>query len=253
MNLLETWVNTPAASALGWTLVHSLWEGAIVALLARASRSGSCGLRARVTPPLAWRCSPCWPPSASPSRAAGQPAIQARRDREAASPRARPRRSRYRHGGSRPCAAPPPTCRGSRPSGSPECSSSICAASPLDGRATPAPDRRLLSARPVAGAASTASRARLQLSRPVTLFESCLADVPAGHRLSSAGDPDAGRPDRGTERRSGGSHPAARAGAHPPPRLSGQPAAGLRRRSGVLSPRRLVDLRRHPRRARKLL
>ena len=32
MNLLETWVQTPVASALGWTLAHSLWEGAIVAL-----------------------------------------------------------------------------------------------------------------------------------------------------------------------------------------------------------------------------
>ena len=36
MNLLETllekWVHTPSAVALGWTLVHSLWEGALVAL-----------------------------------------------------------------------------------------------------------------------------------------------------------------------------------------------------------------------------
>jgi GWxTD domain-containing protein len=33
MSLLEIWVHTPAASALGWTLVHSLWEGALVALV----------------------------------------------------------------------------------------------------------------------------------------------------------------------------------------------------------------------------
>jgi GWxTD domain-containing protein len=30
--LLETWVHAPGAAALGWTLVHSLWEGALVAL-----------------------------------------------------------------------------------------------------------------------------------------------------------------------------------------------------------------------------
>src|SRR5579872_4784881 len=32
MNLLEAFVQTPAAAALGWTLAHSLWEGALVAL-----------------------------------------------------------------------------------------------------------------------------------------------------------------------------------------------------------------------------
>src|SRR5688500_1776914 len=31
MRLLETWVQTRLADALGWTLLHSLWEGAIVA------------------------------------------------------------------------------------------------------------------------------------------------------------------------------------------------------------------------------
>jgi GWxTD domain-containing protein len=31
MSLLETWVTTPAANAIGWTLLHSLWQGAIVA------------------------------------------------------------------------------------------------------------------------------------------------------------------------------------------------------------------------------
>jgi TonB family protein len=30
MNLLETWVETPLAGALGWTLLHSLWEGAVI-------------------------------------------------------------------------------------------------------------------------------------------------------------------------------------------------------------------------------
>ena len=32
MTLLQTWVQTPVAKALGWTLFHSLWEGAIIAL-----------------------------------------------------------------------------------------------------------------------------------------------------------------------------------------------------------------------------
>jgi GWxTD domain-containing protein len=37
MKLLETWVQTPLAAALGWTLLHSLWHGAIItALLAAA-------------------------------------------------------------------------------------------------------------------------------------------------------------------------------------------------------------------------
>ena len=33
MRWLEMWVHTPWAAALGWTLVHSLWEGALVALV----------------------------------------------------------------------------------------------------------------------------------------------------------------------------------------------------------------------------
>ena len=33
MNLLEAWIETPAATALGWTLLHSLWQGAAIALL----------------------------------------------------------------------------------------------------------------------------------------------------------------------------------------------------------------------------
>jgi len=31
MTLLESWVGTPLAGALGWTLLHSLWQGAILA------------------------------------------------------------------------------------------------------------------------------------------------------------------------------------------------------------------------------
>src|SRR5262245_62816698 len=32
MRLLESWVDTPLADAVGWTLLHSLWEGAILAI-----------------------------------------------------------------------------------------------------------------------------------------------------------------------------------------------------------------------------
>ena len=31
MSLLESWVKTPLAEAAGWTLFHSLWEGALIA------------------------------------------------------------------------------------------------------------------------------------------------------------------------------------------------------------------------------
>src|SRR5882724_829932 len=33
MNLLQIWIQTPLAHALGWTLAHFLWEGAAIALL----------------------------------------------------------------------------------------------------------------------------------------------------------------------------------------------------------------------------
>src|SRR5689334_19420160 len=31
MNVLTNWIHTPAAGALGWTIFHSLWEGAAIA------------------------------------------------------------------------------------------------------------------------------------------------------------------------------------------------------------------------------
>ena len=37
MNYLAAQVNSPAASALGWTLVHSLWQGALVAAVLAAA------------------------------------------------------------------------------------------------------------------------------------------------------------------------------------------------------------------------
>src|SRR5438270_7438642 len=33
MSVLENWIQTPVAAALGWTLVHSLWEGGLAALV----------------------------------------------------------------------------------------------------------------------------------------------------------------------------------------------------------------------------
>jgi GWxTD domain-containing protein len=47
MNLLETWVHTPGAAALGWTLAHSLWEGALAALLLAAALGVLRSSRAR--------------------------------------------------------------------------------------------------------------------------------------------------------------------------------------------------------------
>jgi GWxTD domain-containing protein len=47
MNLLETWIQTPGATALVWTLLHSLWEGAIVALVLAAAFCVIRGSRAR--------------------------------------------------------------------------------------------------------------------------------------------------------------------------------------------------------------
>jgi GWxTD domain-containing protein len=47
MNLLQNWVETPGATALVWTLIHSLWEGAAVALLLAAALCVLRGSRAR--------------------------------------------------------------------------------------------------------------------------------------------------------------------------------------------------------------
>src|SRR5437879_1145020 len=47
MSLLETWIKTPAAHALGWTVFHSLWLGAIIALALAAGLSALRSSRAR--------------------------------------------------------------------------------------------------------------------------------------------------------------------------------------------------------------
>src|ERR1017187_10006736 len=49
MNYLETWAHVPFAKALGWSLIHFLWEGVLLALLLAAvlffCRRGSARLR----------------------------------------------------------------------------------------------------------------------------------------------------------------------------------------------------------------
>ncbi len=47
MTLIQTWVQTPLAQAIGWTLVHSLWEGALVALVLAAALWAFRSSRAR--------------------------------------------------------------------------------------------------------------------------------------------------------------------------------------------------------------
>jgi GWxTD domain-containing protein len=47
MTILEKWVGTPLAQALGWTLLHSLWEGAIVAAGLAAALLAARSARAR--------------------------------------------------------------------------------------------------------------------------------------------------------------------------------------------------------------
>jgi GWxTD domain-containing protein len=47
MNFLDNWVQTAAARALGWTLIHSLWEGAAIALALAIALSVARSSRAR--------------------------------------------------------------------------------------------------------------------------------------------------------------------------------------------------------------
>jgi hypothetical protein len=47
MRLLETWVATPLAGAAGWTLLHSLWEGAIISAALAAALLAMRSPRAR--------------------------------------------------------------------------------------------------------------------------------------------------------------------------------------------------------------
>jgi len=49
VTLIETWVQTPLAQAIGWTLVHSLWEGALVALVLVVAFRATSSSRGRYT------------------------------------------------------------------------------------------------------------------------------------------------------------------------------------------------------------
>jgi GWxTD domain-containing protein len=53
MRLLQTWVGTPLAGALGWTLLHSLWEGAIISAALAAGLFALRSPRARYAAALA--------------------------------------------------------------------------------------------------------------------------------------------------------------------------------------------------------
>ena len=63
MKLLEIWVATPLARALGWTLIHSLWEGALIsgalALVLSLTRSARSRYAAACTALLAMLASVC--------------------------------------------------------------------------------------------------------------------------------------------------------------------------------------------------
>ena len=49
MTWLETWLQTPLAGAIGWTLFHSLWQGAIVAVVLAGILAITRSARARYT------------------------------------------------------------------------------------------------------------------------------------------------------------------------------------------------------------
>jgi GWxTD domain-containing protein len=80
MNWLELWTQTPLAKALGWTLLHSLWEGAAIALLLAcafavlrspgARYGAACIALAAVLASFTVTLMRLWPPSgaAGPSR-----------------------------------------------------------------------------------------------------------------------------------------------------------------------------------------
>jgi len=47
MTYFETWLESPLAAAIGWTLFHSLWEGALIALVLAATLALTRSARAR--------------------------------------------------------------------------------------------------------------------------------------------------------------------------------------------------------------
>ena len=47
MTHLKAWLETPLAAAIGWTLFHSLWEGALIAVLLAATLAFTRSTRGR--------------------------------------------------------------------------------------------------------------------------------------------------------------------------------------------------------------
>ena len=128
MSLLEAWVQTPGAAALGWTLVHSLWEGAILALVlavalcflrsSRARYAAGCLAMLGLLGALCLTFARVMPQQRPPRIATGVLPV----------PAARRRTRRHVAGHQEERYMRRTICRGSLPSGSPESSSSICAA-----------------------------------------------------------------------------------------------------------------------------
>ncbi|SPE38896.1 Peptidase M56, BlaR1 [Candidatus Sulfopaludibacter sp. SbA3] len=73
MIALQDWMTSPAAHALGWALIHFLWQGAAIALLlaialgiSRAARTRyllACGAMAAMVAAFAVTLAICWPPA----------------------------------------------------------------------------------------------------------------------------------------------------------------------------------------------
>ena len=181
MNLLEIWVHTPAAAALGWTLAHSLWEGALVALLLVAAlgvlRIVARAVRRRLRRDGRSACRPVCSRSCIILRGAGNSwAPQARRSHPAC--------AAGLGDGYDPGQDPAEVPRGGLPAlaraflDRGRSILPIARRGQLDGRAAACaagecvPPPRFWQAR------LDRLAARVRVSRPVTLLESCLAEVP---------------------------------------------------------------------------
>ena len=283
MAAIETWLRQPAAQAVGWALLQFVWQGAAVgvltalALLAlRRSASdvryvvASIGLALMLTLPIVTRraavsrrCAPTRAPRPASRRL---PGVRARRDGAAIRPRSpgaaaagrqrdgrrrvRARRSRARSRRSALEALLPALIL-----------VWIAGVSLLSLRLLTGwiwvQRLRTRGDAPAARRAGSAwrrgSRAGCTSRAPITLLESTLVDVPTviGFLKPVVLLPASAL--AGADAAADRSDPRARARAHPPARLPGEPAADARRDGALLSPGGLVALAPHPHRARELL
>ncbi len=252
MSVLESWVQTPGAMALGWTLIHSLWEGAVVALVLAGALCVLRGSRARYG-------AACL---ALLVLLAGFGVTFAAFDGKRAEPE-------FHAHGADPVGTGGGRGRDSGAAGEFAGSSRVPAvdrtfldrgssdfsrshAGGVDGRAAAAAYRDLLRAGAVAGTAGTAGGATGDWCSG-----DALGKLPgrraAGDRIYASRNSDTGRAAGGSAGGAGGSAAAARAGPHTALRLSGQSAADFRGGPDFLSSRGLVDGRGNSCRARKLL